>query len=172
MDKQKSFEDIEEIIEKAINKIQGDKDNDLCKYLPMSTGGYMHHFTLRKMKLKQPQELGSLIHKFILEPSAPSSVPPKARAARGSGKRRDEINFTKTQLDRLLNYAKLSGDSDIISVLSPRRSLAAIKRNLIQSIRQGLADQDLWDAYVDAISSTSKSVESVDNAIAEHTSLG
>ena len=85
----KSFREIEDVIAKAIKKVGGRKENDLCKYLPMSTGGYMHHFTLRKMKLRQPQELSTIIEKFIINNDRPHSVPPKQRAARGSRKRRD-----------------------------------------------------------------------------------
>ena len=45
-----SSREIEDLIGKAIKKINGRKENDLCRYLPMNTGGYMHHFTLRKME--------------------------------------------------------------------------------------------------------------------------
>ena len=38
--------EIEEVISRAIKKIGAKKENELCKYLPMKTGGYMHHFTL------------------------------------------------------------------------------------------------------------------------------
>ena len=147
----KSLEDIEEVIAKAIQKVGGNKENDLCKYLPMSTGGYMHHFTLRKMKLKQPYELGSLIEKFIIQATKPSVVLPKQRAARGSKKRKDQLTFTKTQLERLLNMAKLSGDQEMISILSPTESIIALKRKLIQSIRKGLVDTNLWNTYVEHI---------------------
>ena len=82
--KTKNLREIEEVIAKAIKKVNGRKENDLCKYLPMSTGGYMHHFTLRKMKNRQPSELGSLIEKFIINTEKPSAVAPKQRAARGS----------------------------------------------------------------------------------------
>ena len=37
----------------AIKKVNGRKENDLCKYIPGSGGGYMHHFTLKKMKSKK-----------------------------------------------------------------------------------------------------------------------
>ena len=60
------LKDLEGIISKAIKKVNGRKENDLCKYIPMTSGGYMHHFTLKKMKNRQPQELGSLIEKFII----------------------------------------------------------------------------------------------------------
>ena len=59
--KTKNLKEIEDVIAKAIKKVNGRKENDLCKYIPMSSGGYMHHFTLRKMKNRQPHELGSLI---------------------------------------------------------------------------------------------------------------
>lgn len=149
----KSLEDIEDVITKAINKVGGDKENDLCKYLPMSCGGYMHHFTLRKMKLKQPFELGSLIKQFIIEPKAPNIVAPKQRAARGSKKRKDQMTFTRIQLERLLNIAKQTGDKEMISLLSPKTSLATAKRNLIASIRQGIVDEDLWFAYKESAES-------------------
>lgn len=146
-----ALEDIEDVITKAIKKVGGRKENDLCKYLPMSSGGYMHHFTLRKMKLKQPHELGVLINKFIIQASKPSVVPPKQRAARGSRKRKDQLTFTKFQLDRLLNIARIAGDQEMISVLSPKKSLATYKRELIQSIRQGIVDEELWNGYVEAV---------------------
>jgi hypothetical protein len=145
-----SLEDIEDVIAKAIEKVGGTKENDLCKYLPMSTGGYMHHFTLRKMKLKQPFELSTLIEKFIINSNKPSAISPKQRAARGSRRRKDQITFTKTQLDRLLNMAKISGDKEMVSVLSPKKSLASCKRELIQSIRQGIVDEALWINYQEA----------------------
>jgi hypothetical protein len=145
----KSLEDIEDVIAKAIKKVGGDKENDLCKYLPMSTGGYMHHFTLRKMKLKQPIELSTLIEKFIISSSKPTVISPKQRAARGSRKRKDQITFTKTQLDRLLTMAKISGDKEMVSVLSPKKSLTNCKKELIQSIRQGIVDQVLWNTYAE-----------------------
>ena len=61
-----SMAELESIITKAIKKVGGSKENDLCRYIPMSSGGYMHHFTLRKMKNKQPDSLANLIEKFII----------------------------------------------------------------------------------------------------------
>lgn len=148
---QMNLKEIEEVINRAIKKVAGKKENDLCRYLPMSSGGYMHHFTLRKMKSKQPSELGSLIEKFIINSDKPSSVAPKQRAARGSRKRRDQYTFTRTQLERMLNIARLAGDKEMISVLSPKKSLATCKRELIVSIRHGKVEQELWNAYVEAI---------------------
>jgi len=94
VDTAKSLKEIEDVIARAIKKVNGRKENDLCRYLPMSTGGYMHHFTLRKMKYKQPSELGTLIEKFIINADRPGTVPPKQRASRGPRKRRDQYTFT------------------------------------------------------------------------------
>ncbi|HSX11869.1 MAG TPA: hypothetical protein VLF61_00050, partial [Rhabdochlamydiaceae bacterium] len=155
--KTKNFREIEDIIAKAIKKVGGRKENDLCKYLPMNSGGYMHHFTLRKMKNKQPSELGSLIEKFIINSDRPSSVPPKQRAARGSRKKRDQVAFTRTQLERMLNIARLAGDKEMVSILSPKKSLSSAKRELIASIRHGKVEQELWNSYVECVNASNLS---------------
>ncbi len=152
--KLKSLKEIETVISRAIKKVGAKKENELCKYLPMNSGGYMHHFTLKKMKIKQPSDLASLIQKFIITEEKPLIVPPKARAARGSRKRRDQLVFTRTQLERMLNIARLAGDKEIISVLSPKKSLTTCKKDLISSIRNGNVEHDLWNAYVESVSAS------------------
>ena len=147
----KAMKEVEDIIAKAIKKVGARKENELCKYLPMKSGGYMHHFTLRKMKSKQPQELAGIIEKFIIQSDRPTSVAPKQRAARGSRKRRDHLNFTRTQLERMLNIARLAGDKEIITILSPKKSLATCKRELIQAIRHNKVEQELWTSYVESV---------------------
>jgi len=148
----KSLQQIEEVIAQAIKKVGGAKENDLCKYLPMNSGGYMHHFTLRKMKSKQPEELGSLIERYIIDSDRPQEIAPKQRAARGSRKKRDQVTFTKYQIDRLLSMAKVIGDKEIVSILSPKKSLSSCKRDLINSIRDGHVEVELWNAYAEAAS--------------------
>lgn len=148
--KTKNFKQIEEIIHKAIKKVNGRKENDLCKYIPMNSGGYMHHFTLKKMKNRQPAELGTLIEKFIINSDRPSIINPKRRAPRGSRKRRDQYTFSRMQLERMLNIARLAGDKEMISILAPKKSVATCKRELIASIRHGKVEQELWNAYVEA----------------------
>lgn len=149
--KTKNFHEIEEVITKAIKKVNGKKENDLCKYLPMSSGGYMHHFTLRKMKNRAPSELSSLIEKFIINTEKPSSVAPKQRAARGSRKRKDQVTFTRNQLERMLNIARLAGDKEMVSILAPKKSLATCKRELISSIRHSKIEPELWNGYVESL---------------------
>ena len=147
----KGMKDIEDVIAKAIKKVGVRKENELCKYLPMKPGGYMHHFTLRKMKYKQPQELSSIIERFVINSDKPSVIAPKQRAARGSRKRRDHMNFTRNQLERMLNIARLAGDKEIITILMPKKSLATCKRELIQAIRHQKVEQELWNSYVEAV---------------------
>lgn len=147
----KGFKEVEDVIHKAIKKLGVKKENELCKYLPMKSGGYMHHFTLKKMKTKQPLELASIIERFVLNADRATIIAPKQRAARGSRKRRDHMNFTRIQLERMLNIARLAGDKEIITILSPKKSLAASKRELIQAIKQNKVEQELWNNYVESV---------------------
>src|SRR5436190_10909706 len=96
---------LDALIHAAIKKIQGKKENDICRYLPVNTGGYIHHFTMRKMITEAPEELQTLITKFITNVDKPHTVPPKQRAARGSRKRRDQLLFSKQDIERLLSIA-------------------------------------------------------------------
>ncbi len=149
----KSREDLEKLIEKAIKKVHGTKENDLCKYLPGPTGGYMHHFTLRKLKNSNPEQLFSLLQQFIIRTDIPRALDPKPRAPRGSRKRRDFINFTRTDIERVLELARQVGDDDLVARFSPKRSLPSLKRELIKTIRDNRINQELWNAYSETISS-------------------
>lgn len=142
---------LDELIRQAVRKIGGKKENDICRYLPVETGGYMHHFTMRKMKTEDPETLSSMIKKYIVNASKPQSVVPKPRAARGSRKRREGLNFSRNELEKLLVMAKRIGDHDMVNKLSPKRSLAAYKRDLIASIRRNEVNHSLWRDYVDAL---------------------
>lgn len=142
--------EIEDVIAKAIKKLGAKKENELCKYLPVKSGGYMHHFTFRKMKTKHPQELASIIERYVTHIDRPIVNAPKQRAPRGSRKRRDHMNFTRMQLERMLTIARLAGDKEIVTMLSPKKSLAGAKRELIQAIRHNKVEQELWNSYVES----------------------
>jgi hypothetical protein len=143
---------LEQLINSAIKKVGAKKENDICRYLPISTGGYIHHFTMRKMKTEAPEQLTNLLTKHIINVDKPHMVPPKPRAARGSRKRRDQFLFSKVDIERMLNMARLAGDKDMIRKLTPKKDLRTIKRELIASIRHGKVEQELWRFYVEAIS--------------------
>lgn len=146
-------EELENIINKAIKKVGAKKENDICRYLPVNVGGYIHHFTMRKMKGEDPDQLANMIKKFIIDSPTPKSVPPKSRAPRGSRKRRDQFLFTKQDIDRMLHMARLAGDKEMIRKLTPKKDLRTTKRELISSIRHGRVEQDLWNCYVESIAS-------------------
>lgn len=146
----KSMEEINQLIAKAIKKIGGKKENDICKFLPAVGGGYIHHFTLRKMKTEQPVQLKEMIQKFIISVDHPGRVAPKPRAARGSRKKRDIITLTRTDLDRMLDMARQVGDKEMVAKLSPKKSPAALKRELVKAVKEGRVDQELWNAYAEA----------------------
>lgn len=142
---------LETLIQSAIKKVGGKKENDICRFLPVSTGGYIHHFTMRKMKSEAPDQLLALITKYIVNVDKPTSVPPKQRAARGSRKRRDQLLFSKGDIERMLQIARVAGDKEMIRKLTPRKDLRTIKRELIASIRHGRVEQELWHSYAEAI---------------------
>lgn len=142
---------LDQLIHQAVKKVGAKKENDICRYLPISTGGYIHHFTMRKMKTEAPEELHALITKHIINADKPHTVPPKPRAARGSRKRRDQFLFSKIDIERMLNMARLAGDKEMIRKLTPKKDLRTIKRELIASIRHGKVEQELWHFYVEAI---------------------
>ncbi|ACZ33325.1 conserved hypothetical protein [Chlamydia pneumoniae LPCoLN] len=148
-------EEIEKLIGKAIKKVCGNKENDLCRYLPGPSGGYMHHFTLKKMKSAAPEQLLKMLKTFILESETPRTINPKPRAPRGSKKRRDFINFTKTDIERVLELARQVGDKDLLARFSPKKPLTSLKRELIRSIRNGIVSVELWNAYVEAVKAVS-----------------
>lgn len=147
----KQMQEVEQLIAKAMKKVGGKKENDICRYLPMAAGGYMHHFTLRKMKTQGPTELSKMINQHIIETDRPKTVTPKTRAARGSRKRRDQIIFSKTELDHMLRVARQAGDSDLIRKLTPKKDLKTLKRELISSIRREILNPELWASYCEVI---------------------
>lgn len=146
---------LEYLIQSAKKKIGADKENDICHYLPVPTGGYIHHFTMRKMKGEDPQQLAELITQYIITPDSPILVTPKPRAARGSRKRRDLFAFSKQDLERMLNMARLAGDKEMVRKLTPKKDLKTIKRELISSIRHGRVEPELWNMYVEVMTNQS-----------------
>lgn len=159
-DKKNEGKSLDQLINAAVKKVGAKKENDICRYLPVSTGGYIHHFTMRKMKTEAPEQLQALITKFIVNADKPSSVPPKSRAARGSRKRRDQFLFSKQDIERMLNMARLAGDKDMIRKLTPKKDLRTVKRELISSIRHGKVDQELWQFYAEAVNNYQQAVAS------------
>ena len=142
---------LETLISTAVKKIDAKKENDICRYLPVETGGYIHHFTMQKMKTENPKALQDLISKYIINTEKPARVIPKQRAARGSRKRRDQFLFSKQDLERMLHMARQAGDKDMVRKLTPKKELRTIKKELISSLKHGHVEHDLWNSYVEIV---------------------
>lgn len=139
---------LDSLIQDAMNKVKANKENDICHYLPADGEGYLHHFTMRKMKSEDPQHLANLISQFILQPDQPQSITPKPRAARGS-KRRGVLPLSKQEVELMLDMARRAGHKDIVRKLIPRKDLKSAKRELIASIRQGKVEHELWHTFAE-----------------------
>jgi hypothetical protein len=145
---------LDQLINTAMKKVGAKKDNDICHYIPVPTGGYMHHFTLRKMKGEDPAQLESLLTTYIINPAKPNKVTPKTRAPRGTRKRRDALSFSKQELERMVQMARIAGDDEMVRKLSRNtKDIKTIKRELISSIRHNRCEPELWNLYADSISS-------------------
>lgn len=140
-----------DILSRAMQKIGGRGENDLCKYLPAEGGGYLHHFTLRKMKARNPAALRDLIGKFILNSEKPVRVPHKRRAPRGTRRRREGVSLTRSDLERMIDLVRQAGDQELMAKLNPQKNLPGLKRDLIRSIKEGRVEAELWNLYVQTI---------------------
>ena len=145
--------ELDALIDRAMKKVGAKKENDICHYLPSPKGGYIHHFTMKKMKKQNRKELISLIQTYITSVDRPHSVVPRPRASRGSRRRRDHLIFSKQDIEKLLQMAKTAGDKDIVRKLMPKQDLKSLKRQLLSSIKHNRIEQELWDSYVQVISS-------------------
>jgi hypothetical protein len=150
VEEDKSHRETEELIKKALKKIGGNKEKDICKYLPAETEGYMHHFTLRKIKKTNPNGLRSLIEEFILEPPAPRTIDPKPRARRNKS-----LSLNQSDLKLILKLAQKTGDKHLLSKLGAKLSLPRIKRELIKSVKDERVEEELWYSYIQALESSS-----------------
>lgn len=146
-----SQKELEQVINQAMQRIKGHSQKELCHYLPVETGGHMHHFTMKKLRLKSPAELAQLLKKYILQPSIPQMVAPKSRAPKGSRKRGGALVFSRLQLEKLLEMAKKTGDQELVQALAPKRSFVQCKKALMSSIRKNKAEPELWEAYLDQV---------------------
>ena len=138
-------------IEKALDKIQGKKEKEICRYLPGPRGGYIHHFTFKKLKEKEPEKCLSLLEEFILNPAKPRELDPTPRAPRGLNRTNNQIKLPNEMVNRIIQIARESGDDSLLSKILAARPLNQVKRDLIRSIRENKANQELWEAYKEAV---------------------
>ncbi|MEZ5315382.1 MAG: hypothetical protein R3E91_04140 [Chlamydiales bacterium] len=138
-------------IEKALNKIQGKREKEICRYLPGPRGGYIHHFTFKKMKEKEPAKCISLLEEFILHPHQPFELAPTPRAPRGLNRANNQIKLPNEMINRIIQIARENGDDSLLAKILAARPLNQVKRELIRAVRDNIADQELWEAYKEAV---------------------
>jgi hypothetical protein len=143
--------ELENLITGALKKVGSTRENDLCRYIPGLTGGYMHHFTLKKMKNKVPGRLSEMIRRFILDVEKPVRVSPKQRAARGSKKKKGSVVLSENDALRIMTLIRGTADRELLKKLNPHKDPKALRRALLDSIKKGQADQLLWNAYAETI---------------------
>ncbi len=143
--------ELDQLITTAMSKINGKKENAICRFLPGASGGYMHHFTLRKMKNEGQTALADMIRRFIINVDRPANVKPKQRAARGSRKKKGQVVLSDADIESLLPLVRAAGNKEMIRKLLPRKDLKVIKRELIASIRSGHVHNNLWNTYVECV---------------------
>jgi hypothetical protein len=143
-------QELETVLSSAMKKIGGKDENSICRYLPGKSGGYIHHFTFRKLKKNEPDQLSELLKRYILNADSPIEMNPKRRAARGSRKRKDAYLVPKTEFDQILQIARSAGHSDLIRKLMRPRDLKTAQKELVAAVKRGIIDHELWNSFVEA----------------------
>jgi hypothetical protein len=55
----------------------------------------------------------------------------------------------------MIALARNANAKEILALLTPKKSLTSLKKELIQSIRQERVEETLWESYVEAVSAHS-----------------
>lgn len=151
--KQTSEEDIKTVISMSMNKLSVDKEINLCRYIPDINGnGHIHHFTFKKMRSKNPEELAALLNQYILQKSKPVMMPVKNRVRKHKkgafmgGK----IHLGKCELCRIIELIKQAGENKIAQKLLPygASELLWSKKQIRHAIRNNVPiDLKLVEEY-------------------------
>jgi hypothetical protein len=145
-----TLQELEECISKAMNRINTQKETDLCFYIPWKNG-HLHHFAFGRLKKAEPTELLRMIREHILEKDNPSHVSSKPRPAL-MVKRVVDVKLKRSQINQLLTVLKSSGSEiqgadELISMLSPHQTLPQVQKLMLEMIREKDIDQGLWETY-------------------------
>lgn len=141
-----SLEELNECIHRAMNKVTVQKETDLCRFIPGSKGR-LHHFAFTKLKATQPLELQKMIQEHILEIETPEHFSRKNKVE-PIIKKFLEVKFKRSQINRMLEILKNSGDKELIAMFSPYQTLEQAQKSIIDMVRAKEVDQDLWATYV------------------------
>jgi len=141
-----SMEELEESISRAMQRVNAQKETELCQYLP-GKNGRLHHFAFGKLKKTQPSELLQMIREHILEKDVPVALSSTPRPGL-MVKRQVEVKFKRSQINRLVDILKKAGEEELISMLAPHQTLAQVQKLMLEMIREKDIDQGLWETYV------------------------
>lgn len=141
---------LEELLEGALKKVGKTKEKEICRYLPMN-GGYMHHFTWKKLKTRDPQTLTDMLQRYIINIEKPMTVQPKQRAARGSKKKKDLVVLSNNELDRVFQLAKNANDLELLRRLLPKKDFKSVKKELLSCIKKNIVNHALWTSFVEGV---------------------
>jgi len=141
-----SVEEVEESISRAMQRVNAQKETELCQYLP-GKNGRLHHFAFGKLKKTQPSALLQMIREHILEKDAPEALSSTPRPGL-MVKRQVEVKFKRSQINRLVDILKKAGEEELISMLAPHQTLAQVQKLMLEMIREKDIDQGLWETYV------------------------
>lgn len=135
-----------EILSSALMRIDSKKESDLCRYLP-GVEGHLHHFTYKKLKEQDPEKWIALIEEFVVNAIELKKLPPNNRAPRGSNKANPHFKLPSDMMAKVIQIAREANDFELLKKLIGSRPLAQIKKDLIRSIHDNKADENLWEAY-------------------------
>ncbi len=142
------FNELGECISKAMQKTATSNENQLCFYLP-GAKGRLHHWGFKRMKQTSPQELLKLLKEYILEKETPEKISSKRRqkSTEPVVPRTVEVKFKRSQLNRIAEALKKSGDKELLALFTPFQSLSQVQKLMIDMIKEKGIDLDLWDTY-------------------------
>ena len=105
---QNTTESLEEVISRAMSRINVKKETDLCQYLP-GKSGRLHYFAFNKLKKHQPEILLNMVKEHILEKSSPKIYSSRPKPGL-KVKRVVDIQLRRSQINRLVDILKGTGN--------------------------------------------------------------
>jgi len=148
----------------------------LCWFIPREEGGFLHYSTYRNLKRKNPDKLKELIQTYIISPKVPKRFPPTHRSTiieeqiqkkvpedlYQEGSRIEQLlEKTCQSIEMMANILKSLHEPAFSEEKKPTsisdtytdQVLRTIQNQLIKQIRQKQVDFELWDTYVNLVSS-------------------
>jgi hypothetical protein len=113
---------LENLIQKAIVKINGENEKSLCHFIPVKSGGYMHHFTLKKMKQKSPEILYDLIQTHIIQTASPKEIEAKPPNQIPTYRKNRLFIITEIEMDRIVTLARQTQDIELLEILQIKQA--------------------------------------------------